>query len=469
MDRVHAAVAAVIDDRRSPADIVQALAHRHREPDVLAALGELVSLGFITATAPPRWSTPAHARVVPALLALLETRFELFEIPLPASPLFFFAAAPRADADHLLPEAARRASGRGAAACGLTRADALLRCLGEAAELVASCWHGDEHLETASCNEVRGRAIAPNDLMGYSERQYRERDAWNARHGEYDRIPPPLDPATPIAWTEARDPATGEAWLVPAACVYIGFRDTTLAEPFYLADSNGCAVGVDEADAIERGFLEIVERDATGLWWYGQRRCPAVHPREIEAAGIDRVLDWHRDSARSLGFLDISSDFDIPVVVAVSANPDGSHVMLGFGCHFEMPRAIAKAMAELAQMEMGLAMTGGDPHSLPAGLRHWLGAVTLDRHAALVPRALPRRRPAEERATDAVAGAVHDLRTRRRLVVAPRREGLPAYARSLLTHTRHYRCRLAFVPQFDAIDAADSTTDLSGACVPLTV
>jgi len=40
--------------------------------------------------------------------------------------------------------------------------------------------------------------------------------------------------------------------------------------------SNGCAAGNTREEAILQGFLELVERDAAAIWWYGEIRRPAI-------------------------------------------------------------------------------------------------------------------------------------------------------------------------------------------------
>ena len=469
MDHLHAAVAAAVDERLDTGGIVRALAGRFGAPPVEAALRELHSLGWIEIGEAVRWTRRDLAAVLPPLLGLLEDRYDLHEIQVPGSPCWFAVAAPRADADHLLPEAARLASGRGAAACGFSRADALIRCLGEAAETVSVCWHGDEAVEIASWNEVRDRAIYPNDLMGYSDEQYATRDQWNAIHGEYERIPPPLADDTPIAWTPARELATGAEILIPAACAYIGFRDEGLDEPFYIADSNGCAVGASEEDAIERGFLELVERDATGLWWYGRRQCPAVHPADVEATGIGHVIEWHRHGGRSLQFLDITSDLGIPVCVAVSADADGRFVLLGFGAAREMPQAVGKALAELVQVEMGVAQirqVAGD-HALPPSHRCWFEHISLREIPTREPSPAP---PAPRQPHQSAAAPV-------KCVVAGTpgrgRRPSPPTVRVSVPHFSHYRVRHRPARLRDSLEAAahtgKETPQQQVDCIPLLV
>ena len=149
MDHLHAAVAAAVDERLDTGGIVRALAGRFGAPPVEAALRELHSLGWIEIGEAVRWTRRDLAAVLPPLLGLLEDRYDLHEIQVPGSPCWFAVAAPRADADHLLPEGGRLGSGRGAAACGFTRARAL-------AELSKYKEAKEEFEEIARTREWRG-------------------------------------------------------------------------------------------------------------------------------------------------------------------------------------------------------------------------------------------------------------------------------------------------------------------------
>src|SRR5215510_14584870 len=110
--------------------------------------------------------------------------FELLKLDVPECPAHFYMAAPRAG--KALPPAARPGQGRGAAGRGLRADEALLSCLGEAAELVSACFWGDEHLARATPAAVGPAAIHPGDLTLFSKRKYRKRATWNRCHGKYE-------------------------------------------------------------------------------------------------------------------------------------------------------------------------------------------------------------------------------------------------------------------------------------------
>ena len=246
------------------------------------------------------------------------------------------------------PEAGRLASGRGLSAVAARRS-----ALGEAAELASACAWGDEALVTATMAAIGPAAIPPAALTGVSARQVAGRDAWNRRHGGFDWRPPPFDEAREIAWIEVTDAYAGPPAFAPADAVLIGRREAGDAEAVAIADSSGCAAGETVEAATLAAVLELVERDATGRWWYGGRRRPPV---SADAAGLPTVLAaFLTERTRRTVLFDITTDLGIPVVAAVSAEADGRDVALGFAARPDAPSAACAAATEMLQMEMALA------------------------------------------------------------------------------------------------------------------
>ncbi|MFM9857243.1 YcaO-like family protein [Pseudoxanthobacter sp. M-2] len=245
------------------------------------------------------------------------------------------------------PEAGRLASGR-----GLTVAAARRSALGEAAELVSACAWGDEAVVTATMAAIGPAALAPAALTGFTARQLAAREAWNARHAGFDWQPPPFDESRAIGWIEVTDAFGGPPAFAPADAVLIGRREAGDADAVAIGDSSGCAAGETVEAATLAAVLELIERDATGRWWYGGRRRSPVTPEAAELpAALARFLT---ERARRTVLFDITTDIGIPVVVAVSAEADGADVALGFAARLDASAAACAAATEMLQMEVAL-------------------------------------------------------------------------------------------------------------------
>lgn len=89
------------------------------------------------------------------------------------------------------------------------------------------------------------------------------------------------------------------------------------------ADSNGNAAGSSLEDAALQGFLEVVERDAVALWWYNRSRLPGVDLDAFDEPWLGQVRAAYGRLRRDLWVLDLTADFGIPVMAAVSCRNDG--------------------------------------------------------------------------------------------------------------------------------------------------
>src|SRR5262249_47401778 len=116
--------------------------------------------------------------------------------------------------------------------------------------------------------------------------------------------------------------------------------------------SNGNAAGNTIEEAILQGFLELVERDGVALWWYNRLRRPAVDLNSFDEPYLRRLSAFLKGRQRDLWVLDLMSDLQIPVFVALSRRTDGLRecILMGFGAHLDPRIAVLRAVTELNQM-----------------------------------------------------------------------------------------------------------------------
>ena len=168
---------------------------------------------------------------------------------------------------------------------GPTLAQARASALAESLERYSTEYTGSEYRVVGTCRELAGRAIHPNAVMGYSERQFRERDAWNARRSRFNMVPAALDPDLPIPWSPVWSLTEERERLLPTQLLYFpGPAAAPGPRPGCCrACSNGNAAGNNLEEAVLQGFMELVERDATAIWWYNRLRRPAV---DLDSFGL---------------------------------------------------------------------------------------------------------------------------------------------------------------------------------------
>ncbi|MCX5206929.1 TOMM precursor leader peptide-binding protein [Streptomyces sp. NBC_00237] len=232
---------------------------------------------------------------------------------------------------------------------GLTETEARVSALCEAVERYSGTRQGDEPVVHAAFHELGPAAIHPHDSQLYSERQFLERDSWNASGSRLNYVPAPFDEKARTEWTPVWSLTGNEQRFLPTSLLYFGAGE---ASDGLFADSNGNAAGSSREDAVVQGFLELVERDAVALWWYNRTRQPSIDLAAFDEPYIAQLVDGYGELNREVWALDLTSDFGIPVVVAVSRRTDkpAEDVIFGFGAHFDPRLALRRALTEMGQL-----------------------------------------------------------------------------------------------------------------------
>jgi ribosomal protein S12 methylthiotransferase accessory factor len=167
----------------------------------------------------------------------------------------------------------RRSGGKGKSAD-----QARMSALAESLERYCGVFDGTEPRIRASFAGLGKAAIHPNACMGYSERQYAERQSHNRRGQKACWVPEPFREDVEIEWTPLWSLSAEEPRYLPTSLCYYGRFDP----PFARADSNGCAAGSVFEEAVLQGLLELIERDAVALWWYNRLRRRAVDLESVD-------------------------------------------------------------------------------------------------------------------------------------------------------------------------------------------
>ena len=193
----------------------------------------------------------------------------------------------------------------------------------------------------------------------------------------------PHDPAIDALWVGAPDPlriaaenlATGAALAVPAAAIFpaLDARRRADAPPRSL----GLAAGPDRDAARLGGMLELVERDAAARWWTGATRPHAVDPA-VAGAGRLAPLRAGAETARATTLLALPSAAGVPVVCALSCDPDGAGLAFGLKAALDPATAVRGAVTELLQMEIALQMARHRAANATPGDRATLARAALD-------------------------------------------------------------------------------------------
>ncbi|MFD6183825.1 TOMM precursor leader peptide-binding protein [Streptomyces goshikiensis] len=188
-----------------------------------------------------------------------------------------------------------------------------------------------------SLTRFGAEAVDPREVGLYSE----------AFHRENPRVRP-FDPDREIAWVwgwSLRDKAPR---LVPEILTY--YHAPGLENRFVQESSNGCASGGSPAEAVYFALMEVVERDAFLLTWYGRQPLPEIDPASSSRPATRAMVDRLAMYGYRARFFDTRITFPIPVVTAVAERFDGGpgRMCFGAGAGLDPESALDSALCEIA-------------------------------------------------------------------------------------------------------------------------
>ncbi|MBV9970750.1 MAG: TOMM precursor leader peptide-binding protein, partial [Xanthobacteraceae bacterium] len=259
----------------------------------------------------------------------------------------------------------------------------------EAIERYSGIFQGDEiRLTRRFTDFAAGDAVAPNDVMLFSEAQFRQDEHPPGEREANAGAPFPFDPDAQIEWSPVWSMRDERFKYFPTSLLYFFHKGP--GDRHAVADSNGCAAGNTLEEAVLQGFLELVERDSYALWWYNRVQRPPVDLSGLDDAYVRELLFQLVETGHKVWMLDITSDLGVPSFVAIShkVHDDREHIEFGSGSHFDARIAALRALTELNQFLSVGAMVGME-HAHEDG-----GAQLLLRdHPYLLPSGAPMIRP----------------------------------------------------------------------------
>lgn len=277
---------------------------------------------------------------------------------------------------------------------GLSREQSRASAIGESLERYSGIMQGYEYRMQSTYNKLsaQNQAIHPNDCMLFSDEQYAQRDVINNLDFRFHYIPTPLDPDEAIDWTPVWSLTHNEFKYIPTSyCYYNYWPATRYKSAFCWADSNGNASGNTLEEAVLQALMELIERDAVGIWWYNRIQRPAIDLESFNDPRFIAVRDHYASINRDVWLLDISSELNIPTVAAISRRNDGvgDQILLGYGTHLDPKIAASRALTEMSELLGSLSIEYGaheDPLEFDdPNMTSWMKTATVEEQWYLKP------------------------------------------------------------------------------------
>lgn len=231
---------------------------------------------------------------------------------------------------------------------GRTVEQARMSAIGEAFERYSTQFFGYEPYRMASWNEIKKeRAISPKVLVPFSESQYKNREEWGKKN-KFSFVPLPFDEQKPIAWSKTWSLTNNESVYIPTAYLFYQLAPE-LGGCYIHGDSNGVAGGNCLEEAFIQAFFEIIERDSAGMWWYNMTRHPALDLKKFNYPKTEQMSKMLDKEGYDLYALDLTTEFEIPAIVAIAWSRENNIPLMGLGAHFDVEIALDRAISEVGQ------------------------------------------------------------------------------------------------------------------------
>ncbi|WP_371679613.1 TOMM precursor leader peptide-binding protein [Streptomyces sp. NBC_01276] len=197
---------------------------------------------------------------------------------------------------------------------------------------------------TASRRELGDRAVDPRAFGLYPDDRY---DLPGFPYTRYDE-----DLVMPWVWGYSF--GRGEAVLVPERYAY--YATHSHEEPRFVYEiSNGCAMGGCLEEAILCGLLEVAERDAFLMTWYGRMPIPRIDPASARDRSIPMMIEHLRHrTGYAVQLYSATLEQRVPCFWAVgidtAGDPGRPRLLCAGGSALQPEKAVINVLHEMAHL-----------------------------------------------------------------------------------------------------------------------
>lgn len=228
-----------------------------------------------------------------------------------------------------------------AAGAGLKKLEAKAAAIGEAVERYCASVYHRENFISGTFSEIQGdfRVPEPNSFSLFHPDQL-------------DKLPySEFNSDTNLSWVKGYSLVEDEPALLPACLVYLTYLPSPLSEEERIAPSisTGCATAFTYEEAILKGILEVLERDAFTVTWLNKLPC-----KKVDFSCSSQLSTIFSDKLDRKGLeyniYRLPTDHDIPVFLSVLLDyrKETTHIAVGGSAHVDPSRGILNALVESA-------------------------------------------------------------------------------------------------------------------------
>ena len=211
---------------------------------------------------------------------------------------------------------------------------AKIKCIAEAIERYCSETISKDSLVYNSYNYLES-AIDPTQFINYDDFSLQ-----NKKEQYLDKLR-----KAKLSWVKGKNLKTNEGILVPAQLVYSPYdlsKESLIRTPI----STGAAFGTDLESAINRGLLEIVERDSFMLTWLTKRDCPQIDLSSDK--DLKNIKEYFERYLLEPYVIDLTTDLQIPSMMGILIDKTGigPAVSAGLKTDLDAKKAVLNSLLE---------------------------------------------------------------------------------------------------------------------------
>lgn len=229
---------------------------------------------------------------------------------------------------------------------GVSKEQSMASALCEAIERKNAQFLGNEQSYLSNRKSLSARAYGFEQHSFYSANQFEAfKNSIDSNENKIVSVLP-YDGAD-INWYSTWSLSHNEPVYVPTV---LCFANTPFEEDkFGKWQSNGCAAGNNLEEAILQALFELIERDATAIWWYNKLERPSFDLTRLDP---DYLNPLHQTLCNDHDYwvLDLTVDTGVPVMAAIGRHKQSKGLIFGFGCHLKPEMAAQRALTELCQL-----------------------------------------------------------------------------------------------------------------------
>lgn len=191
---------------------------------------------------------------------------------------------------------------------------ALVKALGEAIERYCLNVVDGKNLTSANISELPIQYIDPFKIPSFSKNQLSKK--------EFERFI--FSKNTKFKWVEGYSYTKQKKVLIPAQLVYTSYNLLPNEPYIRFPISTGAAAHTSFNQALYTGICEIVERDSFMIYYLNTMSAPIIDIHTVRSKEVHRILSMLNRYKLELTVIDMTTDLQIPVYVAILLDKTGN-------------------------------------------------------------------------------------------------------------------------------------------------